>query len=96
MNPPRIRAQSFQFESPTEWKDKWGFEISMWSLDGETRIGDAIGMFGPFDTQEMAVAASKDAAKLVCEDIEKRMTGEVSGKYLDLKNGAVLRSWMEN
>ena len=95
MNPPRIRSRSFQFDEPIEWKDKWGFDISLWTFDGEAQIGEC-GMFGPYETQELAIIASKGAAKLVCESMEKKAIGEVSGKYLDMKNGGVLRSWEDH
>lgn len=96
MNIPRIRCKSGQIESPPELAGKWCFTVSLWTFDGETQIGDDIGPFGAFDTQEQAINESKKAAQMACEDIEKNVDGKVSGKYLDMKNGGIMRSWVEN
>jgi len=96
IQPPRIRAQSGQIEEPEELKGKWCFTISMWSFDGEEMIGEPIGPFGPYETQKEAIEQSKKAAQQACEQIELREVGQVSGKYIDMKNGGLLRSWMEN
>jgi hypothetical protein len=94
--PPRIRGRVGQASEPKEWAGKFAFEISMWTFDGETQIGDPFGPFGPYDTEAQAKDAMRRACQLASESIEQAMTGKVSGKYLDLKNGGVLRQWEEN
>lgn len=91
---PRIRGRSGLIESG-EHKDKWGYELSLWTLDGETQIGGPW-QLGPFKTKEEAQEAGMDATRLACETIEKGIDGKVSGKYLDFKNGAILRPWNNN
>lgn len=93
---PRIRGRIAQIEEPIEYKDQWCFEISLWTFDGETRIGDAFGPFGPFATETEATQEMNKAVRLVAEKIELSYGGEVSGKYIDLKNGGVLRNWEEH
>lgn len=96
MMPPRIRSSSFQAEAPEDVKGKWFFEVSMWTFDGEQMVGEPIGPFGPYDTQDIAIAESKKAAQKACESIETRVDGKPSGRYMDMKNGGVMRNWMEN
>lgn len=93
--PFRIRTQSGQIESPPELAGKWAFEISFWSLDGETKL-NAMGPFGAFETQKEAITESKKAARMASEEFEKAIVGKTSGKYFDMKNGGTLRPWDEN
>lgn len=91
---PRIRGRAGEIEDG-EHKGMWGYELSMWTLDGETQVGEPW-VLGPFKTKEEAQEVGMDAVKLACETIEQGLSGGVSGKYLDLKNGAILRPWDNN
>jgi hypothetical protein len=95
MMPPRIRGRLAQIAEPPEDEGKWVFEISMWTFDGEKELGPPFGPFGPFDTEDLAAAEMMRACQMAAEAIEIQTTGEVSGKYLDMKNGGVLRPWRE-
>lgn len=92
----RIRSESGQCDDPKdEHFNKWFCRVSLWSVDGEEEIG-TLGMWGPFETQKMAQARGKEVGKFAAEEIEKLLDGKASGKYLDMKNGGVLRSWQEH
>jgi len=91
---PRIRGRVGQIESGAD-KDKWAFELSLWNLQGTQRIGDPW-LIGPFETEAIAQEKLKDAVKIACEAIEKHETGSTSGQYMDLKNGGVMRPWVEH
>lgn len=90
---PRIRAKVGKIDNG-EYKDKWAFEISLWTLDGEKMIGEPF-TIGPWDTKEQAHTEMKSAVKLSCEAIEKANGCDPSGKFLDMKNGGILRPWTE-
>lgn len=87
---PRIRARTGRGED-----DKWYFEISVWSFDGEKQAGEPI-TIGPWESEQKAKDEMMKAVQMVSEHYEKEKTGEVSGKYLDMKNGGVLRPWKTN
>lgn len=87
---PRIRARV-----GTGDDDKYYFEVSIWDFFGEKQIGDPI-TIGPWDTEAIAHEEMKNAVKLSCEAIEKGQGFEPSGKYLDMKNGGILRPWINN
>lgn len=93
---PRIRGRLAQFDEPKEWKDKWCFEISVWTFDGETQIGEPIGPFGPYETKAEAAQELKRAARLAAESCEKGLGFEPSGRFMDMKNGAIVRPWDDN
>lgn len=88
---PRIRGQVGQAIEDR----KWYFEISIWTFDGEKQIGKPF-LFGPHETKEIADQELKKKTQEVCEIIEKNAGCEPSGKYLDMKNGGVLRPWKEH
>lgn len=92
---PRIRGKVGIIDDPPELAGQFAFEISLWDLTGETKIGESFGPFGPFKTDREAQDELKKATKSVCEEIERTETGDVSGRYLDLKNGGVMRPWVE-
>jgi hypothetical protein len=91
---PRIRARVGKISEPQEFKNQWAFEISMWTFDGETQVGE-LGTFGPYKTEKEAHEKMRLMTQTICESVEHKMTGGISGKYLDLKNGAVMRPWQE-
>lgn len=73
---------------------KWFYEISIWDLSGEHQAGDAF-QFGPFESEAQACAAGRVLVKNLSQHIEKELTGKSSGRFLDLKNGAIMRPWDE-
>lgn len=93
---PRIRGRLAQYELPEEYKDKWCFEISVWTFDGEKQFGDPIGPIGPFDTEEIAKRELKLAVRIAAESCEKAMGQDPSGKFMDMKNGGIVRPWENN
>ncbi len=98
MNPhnTRIRCQSGQIDQPGHKDDKkWVTEVSLWDFTGETQFG-VLGTYGPFETHDQAVAHGKKVCKIAADTIEEKIMGRTSGKYLDMKNGGVMRSWNEN
>lgn len=88
---PRIRGRSGIIEDG-DYKGKWAYEISFWELTGENQIFEPIEL-GPFNTKEESLKQGHAAIKEICEMFEEKLTGETSGKFLDLKNGAILRPW---
>lgn len=92
--PPRIRGRVGQAEPGQGVDGKWFFTLEVATLYGET-IGEPFGPFGPYDSKELAQDALRGAARLAAEAVEKGETGKVSGKYLDIKNGGVMRDWDE-
>ena len=92
--PPRIRGRVGAADEGQGHDGKWFFEISMWTFDGEAQIGEPF-QIGPWDTEEIAHIEMKKAARIASEACETAATGQTSGKYLDMKNGGVLRSWVE-
>lgn len=89
---PRIRGQAGEIMDGPD-AGKWIYEISVWTLDGEARLGDPW-LLGPFESREQACNVGRDATKTVCETLEKEIgDGTISGKFLDMKNGGVLRPW---
>ncbi len=93
MTIPRIRGRAGQAEEG-EHKGKWFYDASFWTFDGETQIGDVF-QIGPFDTEEIACEKGREMVRFISEVIEKEETGGVSGKYIDMKNGGVLRPWKQ-
>lgn len=87
---PRIRGKVGQATEPADVAGKWFFE--MWLSQMGEGEGDSLGMFGPFDTEEQAQAELRNACQLACEAIEKKMTGEISGHYIDMKSNE-LKKW---
>ncbi len=93
MSIPRLRGRSgIADEGPD--KDKWFYEVSLWDLSGEIQVGEPF-QFGPFESENAACEYGRNVVKDLSQHIEKQMTGESSGRYLDLKNGAIMRPWDE-
>jgi len=88
---PRIRGRAGIAEEG-EHKGKWFYEISLWDLTGEHQVEKPI-QIGPFDSEDLACKAGREIIKDVSEKIEKDSTGKISGRYLDMKNGGVMRPW---
>ncbi len=89
---PRIRGRSAEIEKGQGHDGKFCYEISVWTFDGEKQLGDSH-VIGPFDTIEIARAEGLKFVRSISEKIEKDQTGEISGKFLDMKNGGILRPW---
>jgi hypothetical protein len=94
MTIPRIRGRP-GIADEGEHKGKWFYEVSIWDLAGEHQGGPPF-QFGPFDSEKQACDKGREIVRYISEHLEKKETGEISGKYLDLKNGAVLRPWENN
>lgn len=93
---PRIRGRvglCHEDEDP-QYIGKWFFEISIWDFTGERSAGPPI-QYGPWDSEVIAHAEMKKAVQVISETIEKEVTGKISGKYLDMKNGGVMRPWVD-
>lgn len=88
----RIRGRAGQAAAGQGVDGKWFYEISIWDLTGEHQVGEPF-QLGPYDTEEEACKDGIKAVRMVSEEAEKLVGGEPSGKYLDLKNGGVLRPW---
>jgi hypothetical protein len=92
---PRLRGRAAQIDSPPEDAGKWLYELTMWDLSGEHQVGEPW-FFGPFETEAIAKTEGREITKKVSQTVEKEITGEVSGRFLDLKNGGIMRPWDEN
>lgn len=89
---PRIRGRSAQIAEGPD-KDKYLYEVSLWDFGGENLLGEPF-LFGPFDTENIAKEKGIEIVKYVLEFIEEKETGKISGRYLDMKNGGVMRPWV--
>lgn len=87
---PRIRGRVGQDEN-----NQWCFEISVWHLDGEKQVGEPM-TFGPWDSEKIAHEEMNRSVRIASEAAEKSMGCEPSGKYIDMKNGGILRPWESN
>lgn len=83
---PRIRGRV-----GTGDDGKFYFEMSLWDLHGENCAGKWD--FGPWNTEAIAHDEMKKCARFMTETLEKEKGGEPSGKFLDMKNGGILRPW---
>jgi len=92
---PRIRGRAGQAEPGQGMDGKWFYEISIWDLTGEKQAGPPF-QLGPFDSEEECCKVGRHAVKMVSEKWETLDGGQPSGKYLDLKNGAILRPWEDH
>lgn len=93
MSIPRIRGRAGQ-AAEGEHKDKWFYEISIWDLSGERQAGDPF-QFGPFNSEDEACAFGRNKCKDLCDHLEMIATGQKSERYLDMKNGGIMRPWEE-
>jgi hypothetical protein len=88
---PRIRGKIGQISSEGKPDhDKWIFTVWLTTIGGGD--GEEIGTFGLFDTQAEAKRELESAVRTMSDEIEKHMTGKVSGKYIDMKTNT-LRHW---
>ena len=85
---PRIRARVGHTED-----GKFYFEISLWNLAGTECFSR--NDVGPFQTEKEAHIEMRKCTQLVSESIEKMAGGKPSGKYIDFKDGGLLKSWMQ-
>lgn len=90
---PRFRGKLAQYVEPKEVKDKWCFMISVWSFDGEHKIGDDFGPLGAFETESEAGEALKKACRIMCDEFTKMHGLPPSDTFIDMKNGAIVRPW---
>lgn len=94
MIPPRIRGRVGTADEGPH-KGKWFYEVSIWDFTGEHQQGEPF-QIGPFKTEEAACEAGREAVKIASDTIEKQVTGQTSDKYLDMKNGGILRPWKDH
>lgn len=92
---PRIIVNTGEIESPKEYSGKWAAEVSMWDVGGERQIMEPYTL-GPFETQAEALKKGREVVEFISKKLEKEITGEAKGEYLDLKNGGVMRNWDEH
>lgn len=90
---PRIRARVGTVEEPIEDKGKFCFEVIL-SFMGEGE-GHKLGDWGPFDTEKEAKSEMRGVCEMISETITKKLTGQPSGKYIDLLTNE-LRDWKTN
>lgn len=93
--PVRLKGKVAQAEPGQGFDHKWFFTLFMFTLDNQ-QIGSPCGPFGPYETEALALEEMKGALKVCCEEIELKLTGQVSGHYIDMQNGGVVRPWIEH
>jgi len=93
MSIPRIRGAAGVADEG-EHKGKWFYEISIWDLSGEHQAGPPF-QFGPFESEDLACEFGRAKIKDLSQHIEEIFTGKSSGRYLDMKNGGIMRPWDE-
>lgn len=91
MMPPRIRGRAGQ-AIEGDHVGKWYYDVSFWTFDGEKQVSDTW-QIGPFETEDIACENGREFVRAISGEMEKVVSGEVSGKYLDMKNGGILRPW---
>lgn len=92
MGIPRIRVKIGQAEEPEECKGKWFF--TMWLTEIGGGEGIELGTWGPWESKTKAEEEAKTAARIAVESIEKKMTGSISGKVIDMTDNSV-KTWAE-
>ncbi len=88
---PRIRGRS-GIATEGEHEGKWFYEITIWDLSGEHQVGNPF-QFGPFEHEAAACEFGRMKVKDVSQHLEEIQTGQKSGRYLDMKNGGIMRPW---
>lgn len=91
MGIPRIQGAVGQVSEPPEFAGKWFFE--MWlSFLGRDEEKRSLGQFGPWDSEKEAEEELRAAAKIACDLIERDISGNTSGEYIDMKTN-LRRRW---
>lgn len=88
---PRIKGKIGQYEQPLELKDKYCFEIFISELGGGE--GESMGVFGPFESKDVASKELKNVVKVIVDTYEKSMNGVVSRNYIDMKDNKI-KQWV--
>lgn len=79
---PRIRGKVGYGED-----NKFYFEITVWSIDGLTMLGDEpLAFVGPFDSEADAQKGLREAVEIVCKKAAEA-SGEKAQGFIDFKNG---------
>ena len=91
---PRIRGKIGQCVESDDRSliGKWFFDLYLTTLGGGE--GYHMGQFGPFETEKIAQDELMNASKIACEEVEKSLTGESSGEYIDMKDNK-RKAWPE-
>jgi hypothetical protein len=88
---PRIFGNVGQADEG-EHLGKWFFQLWVSELGKGKGEGDSLGIFGPFETEEIAHRELNHACQLACATYEKNVFGHVSGKYIDMKTNQT-KTW---
>lgn len=91
----RFKGRVGVIEDPPELVGKFAYTITVHSLDGSEQYGEPITR-GPFDTEKEAQRSMRDHIRYGCDEAQRVVGKEPDGKYIDLVNGDVERSWDEH
>lgn len=91
---PRLKGRVGEIEPGQGHDGKWAFEIHFCDISGKS-LGEPF-TAGPYETEKEALKEIKGALKFCCEEFEKKTTGQVSGKFFDMNQGGIVRSWEEH
>lgn len=92
--PPRIKGRVGSVDEG-EFKGTFFFEIAMFDFYGEKQVGEPM-TFGPYKNEPEARAEMMKAVRLACDTIETAVDGKPSVRFMDMKNGGVMRNWEEH
>lgn len=87
---PRIQGKVGQAEDGPHL-GKWYFEITITELGGGSE-GHTYSPIGPYESEEAALKELRRACQMACEVAEKEACGEISGKYIDMKDN-LTKKW---
>ena len=90
MSIPRIRARSGKGED-----NKFYFEISIWNFAGTQQVGDVIGPFGPWETEEICKAEMRRAVEIGVKGIKGPDGQEPEGMIDMLDKGTFKKFYSE-
>ncbi len=91
----RVRGRVGQITEPPDVAGRWAFEVLITDLGAENVL-KSIGPLGDFATEKEAQDALRREVRFISETISGVMDGKPSGRYIDMKNGGIVREWMEN
>lgn len=91
-SPPRIKGRVGVIEAPHEDAGKFAYEVSIWDFYGETQLFQPF-VFGPFNDEESATNFGREKVKSLCQSFAETNEEVDPTRYMDMKNGGVLRPW---
>ena len=92
--PPRLQGKVGEAEPGQGFDGKWFFEIWL-SFVGSPEPKKSMGIFGPWDTEKLALVEMRKTIRLACDKLEEKACGQASGKFYDMQTSE-LRDWDEN